>query len=111
MEAIQYKGLDEISEEQRAVLDKLSAEYYEKIRRAVHNENCSIVIHIKRYQAKGGGEGKEKNHAKFSIQLLAIAPTRTFETSTADWDFARSLHKAFKGMETEISHYFRKMLP
>ncbi len=111
MEAIQYKGLEEINAEQRAVLDKLSAEYYDKIKRALRNENCSISIHIKKYESKGGGEGKEKKHAKFSINLLAMAPTKTFESSAADWDFARTLHKVFKDMETEISHHFKKMFP
>ena len=111
MEAIQYKGLDQLSEEQRAVLDKLAAEYYGKIQRAVHNASCSIVIHLKKYQDKGGGKAKEKKREKFSIQVLTVAPTKTFESSAFDWDFARTLHKALGSMVTELEHHFKRMLP
>ena len=34
-----------------------------------------------------------------------MAPTQTFEsTHAADWDLARTLHKAFKNIEHEIEH-------
>lgn len=108
MDAIQYKGLDMLSDEQKAVLDKLVPEYHQKIQRAVHNDNCSLVIHFKKYQAKGGGEAKDKAHPKFSIQLIVRAPTKTFESSAYDWDFARTVHKVFQAMENELAHHFKK---
>ncbi len=107
MEAIQYKGLDRVIPENRLVLDKLSSKYYEKIKRSLHND-YSLVVHIKRYEDKGGGEGKEKEKAKYSIAVRAVAPTKIFEASAADWDFARTLHKVFKDIELEIEHHFKK---
>jgi len=107
MEAIQYKGLDLVNQENRPLLDKLSSKYYEKIKRSLHNE-YSLVIHIKKYEGKGGGEGKEKEQVKYSIAVRAVAPTRIFEASAADWDFARTLHKVFKDIEQEIEHHFKK---
>ncbi|MBI4441667.1 hypothetical protein HY639_05855 [Candidatus Woesearchaeota archaeon] len=108
MEAIQYKGLDLVSDEQRVVLDKLSAEYYDKIQRSVHNKTFSLVIHVKKYEDKAGGEGKEKKHAKFSVHVRAIAPSKLFEASAADWDFARTLHKVFREVELVVQHHFKQ---
>jgi len=107
MEAIQYKGLDLITPENRIVLGTLSSNCYEKIKRSLHNE-CSLVVHLKKYDGKGGGEGKEKQRVKYSIAVRAVAPTKIFEASAADWDFARTLHKVFKEIEGEIEHHFKK---
>lgn len=97
MEAIQYIGLDQIGEAERAILDKLSSEYYGKIQRELKNIT-SITIHIKVHSK--GGERK-----KYSIHIKAIAPTRIHESDiAADWDFARTLHKSFKNLEREITH-------
>ena len=108
METIQYKGLDNINDEQRVVLDKLSAEYYDKIKRSICNDNCSIVVHLKKHDSKEGGSGKEKKNAKFSVCVRTIAPTKIFESSAFDWDFTKALHKAFEEMQQEILHYFKK---
>lgn len=107
MEAIQYKGLDLVNQENRLLLDKLSSKYYEKIKRSLHNE-YALVVHVKRYEGKSGGDGQEKKKAKYSIAVRAVAPTKIFEASAADWDFARTLHKVFKGIELEIEHHFKK---
>ncbi len=97
MEAIQYIGLDEINEAERAVLDKLSSEYYDKIQRELKNIT-SITVHIKVHSK--GGERK-----KYSVHIKAIAPTRIHESDIAsDWDFARTIHKSFKNLEREITH-------
>lgn len=97
MEVIQYIGIDELDSSERAVLDKLSAEYYDKIQRSLKNIT-SIVVHIKEY-------GKGGDRKKYSLHLRAIAPTVIFESGKAsDWDFARTLHKAFKDVERQIQH-------
>lgn len=97
MEAIQYIGIEQLTPEERAILDKLSAEYYDTIQRSLKNLT-SIIIHIKEYNK----EGKRK---KYSVNVRAVAPTAIFEEKhAADWDFARTLHKAFKNIERQIQH-------
>jgi len=96
MEPIQYIGLDDLEAADRVILDKLSAEYYEKLKFLVKNE-LSLVIHIKA-ESKGG-------KPKYDINIKAVAPTRHFQSTKAeDWDFARTLHKAFKDLEVQIKH-------
>lgn len=97
MEAIQYIGIEQLTPEERATLDKLSAEYYGTIQRSLKNLT-SVIVHIKEYKK----EGKRK---KYAISVRAVAPTVIFEEKhAADWDFARTLHKAFKNIERQIQH-------
>ncbi len=96
MEAIQYSGLHEIDASQRRVLDKLSAEYYDKIARELKNVT-SLQVHIKTYKKIG--------KPKFSIHAKAVAPTRIFASTKAhDFDFHACLHMAFRDLETQIRH-------
>ncbi|MBI1971139.1 hypothetical protein HYS47_05295 [Candidatus Woesearchaeota archaeon] len=96
MEPIQYVGLDEVDQAGRQVLDRLSAEYHEKIQRSLNNPT-SLQIHIKVYSK----EGKKK----YSIHVKAVAATRLFQSTKAhDWDLARTLHKAFQDIEHQIKH-------
>ncbi|MFC1754685.1 hypothetical protein ACFL96_15015 [Thermoproteota archaeon] len=100
MEAIQYIGADELDPAEKADLDKLSMEYYDKIQRSLKNVT-SIKIHIKAYAKEGGRK-------KFSIHISADAPTRKFQsTKASDWDFARTLHKAFKDLENQVVKAFK----
>lgn len=93
-EIIQYTGMEELNPDQKRLLDKISAEYYEKIKRQLHNET-SLSVHLKCYN-KGG-------KCKYSIHAKAIAPTRIFvSTKAADWDFSKTLHMAFKDLEMVI---------
>jgi len=99
MEAIQYIGADVLDETQKADLDKLSTEYYDRIQRGLKNIT-SLKIHVKKHTKGGRG--------KFSIHLTVIAPTRVFECSASDWDFAKTLHMVFNEMQNQIEHYFHK---
>ncbi len=99
-ETIRYVGLDGLNQEEKAILNKLSTEYFQKIKRLTKNIT-SIIVHIKLYN----NDGKEDKRKKYSIHVRALAPTRIFEsTKAADWDFARTLHKAFNDIEHEIKH-------
>jgi hypothetical protein len=96
MEKIQYTGLDNIDDGERRTLDKLSAEYYEKIQRSLQNVT-SLQIHIKTYKKQG--------KVKYSIHAKAVAPTKIFVSTKAhDWHFPTTLHKAFKDLEMQIQH-------
>ncbi len=100
MEQIQYVGVHDLDAEKKKVLDKLSTEYHAKIKRSLKNIT-SLIIHVKVHE-KGG------KAVKFSVHMKAVAPT-TIITSTkaSDWDFARTLHKAFKDLENQIEKRFK----
>jgi hypothetical protein len=94
---IEFVGLPDLDEDEKRILNTLSTEYYQKIKRTLKNVT-SLVVHVKKYKKQG------KKH-KYSLHVRAIAPTRAFEsTKAADWDFARTLHKAFKDLENQIKH-------
>ncbi len=96
-EVIQFIGVNELSEEEQAIVKALSTEYYGKIKVALKNLT-SMAVHIKTQK-------KEGSQKKFSIKVRVIAPTHVFESKHAsDWDLARTLHKAYKNIEHEIEH-------
>ncbi|MBU0536659.1 MAG: hypothetical protein KKE20_06855 [Nanoarchaeota archaeon] len=99
MEEIQFKGVSELSKEEKEIVNKLSTEYYAKIKRKLHNDT-SLQLHIKAHSK--GGERK-----KYSAHLRVIAPTKTLESKEDDWDLARTLHKVYKNMETEVNKTFK----
>ncbi len=96
MEPIQITGIDEISEEDKDLVNTLANEYYAKIQRSLKNIT-SITLHIKQH-SKGG---KRK---KSDIRVKVIAPTRIFEAQESDWDLARTLHRVFKNIERQLEH-------
>jgi uncharacterized protein YnzC (UPF0291/DUF896 family) len=110
MEQIQYICADQLTDSEKGLLSKLSAEYYDKIKRMLKNE-VSVVIQIKEHN-KAAPKKKEEleeyqrqKRKKYSLHIKVVAPTRIFEEDhAADWDFARTLHKAFKNLEREIQH-------
>jgi len=99
---VQFKGLDALTEEDRAFLDKIVPEYFEKIKRQLDNL-VQIQIHFKAYNVAG----KRK---KYDIHIMAVAPTRNIFVSTRpahhfkskDWIFSKSLGEAFKNLENQI---------
>lgn len=96
-EVIQFIGVNELSEDEQLIVNTLATEYYGKIKRALKNLT-SMAVHVKTYKKEGAKK-------KFSINIRAIAPTGIFESKmAADWDLARTLHKAFKNIEHEIEH-------
>ncbi len=101
-ETIQYAGVDNIDPHQKWILDKLATEYYQKFKRSLQNIT-SMSVHIKAHE----NEGTRK---KYSIHIKLHAPTKIFASTkgNADWDLARALHKAFKNIEQQIRHRFRK---
>ena len=110
MEKIQYIGIEDLTPGERATLDKLSAEYYKSIKRSLKNE-VSMTVHIKEYKKAAMKKKEEREEyqkqkrKKYAVNVKVAAPTRIFEEKNAsDWDFARTLHKAFKSIERQIQH-------
>ena len=99
MEEIQITGMDEISEEDKGIINKLANEYYPKIKRVLKNE-ISIKLHVKQHSKTG-------NKHKSDIRVKVLAPTKVFEAQESDWDLARTLHMVFKNIERQIEHRIR----
>ena len=101
MEQIQYTGLKNLENSEKIILDRLSADYYSKIQRAIKNENTSITIHIKVYKKAG-------SRKKFSINTKAVAPTKIFESKQSnDWNFQTALHGSLDSLYKEIHSKLR----
>ncbi len=94
---VRYSGTDVLTSEEKRILDKLSAEYFEKMKRSIKNI-AEVIIHIKAYEE----EGRRK---KFSIDLRVNSPIlkTLISTRSHDWDFSRAVHKAFHDIESQLS--------
>jgi len=96
-EVIQFVGVADLQPEEQAIVNKLSTEYYEKLKRMVNNL-ASLKVHIKTLN----DEGKKK---LYDIHTQLQAPTVSFNSTKAqDWDLARTLHKSFQDLEHQINH-------
>ena len=101
MEQIQYIGLKDLKNSEKIILNKLSADYYIRIQRAIKNKDTSLTIHIKVYK-------KEGNRRKFSINTKAVAPTIIFESKRSnDWNFQTALHGSLDSLYKEIHSKLR----
>jgi hypothetical protein len=98
-EVIQFVGIKDLEDTQKDLVNKLSTEYYEKIKRKVKNLT-NLIVHIKVYSK--GGESK-----KYSLHVRCIAPTHVFESCKShDFDLATGLHKSFEDIIHQIDHTF-----
>jgi len=98
---IKYIGLEEITPGEKAALDELSTEYFQKLK-YVTKANTTVAIHIKAHE-------KEGNQRKFSIHAKAECPGHHFESTKAvDWDFRRAVHKAFNDLLRQAENQIGK---
>ncbi len=102
-EIIQYVGLHELDDAERAQLGKLTAEYQSKVKR-ITQDNTSITIHIKKMRKNG----KEKKQHKYSITIKAISPASRFRASENDWNLNTAIHGAFLKLEKEAEKVYKK---
>ena len=101
-ESIQFKGLNELEAPEQDKVQALATEYYDKVKRLINNETF-LHIHIKQYKKNASST------AKYSVHVRAESPTKAiFEAEKADWDLARTIHKVFDALITEINHHFHK---
>ena len=96
-EVIQFIGVSDLEPEEQSVVNRLSTEYYDKLKRQINNMT-SLKVHVK-------VADKEGNRKRFDIHTHLIAPTRKFSSTKAqDWDLPRTLHKSFQDLENQIRH-------
>jgi hypothetical protein len=94
---ISYIGLNELEEDDQSVVIRLTEEYFPKIQIFLKHL-MDLVVHVKQYD-------KEGHRSKWAIHVRAQTPSHVFEsTNAADWELPRTLHKAFKDLETQIKH-------
>lgn len=95
---IQFIGVSSLSADEQDTVNKLTTEYFEKIKRSLHNET-NLVVHVKTHNAEGGRK-------KYSMHVRAMAPTKQqFDSSNQDdWALPAALHKAFESIQHQITH-------
>ncbi len=104
---VQFKGLRNLDEEEKAFLDKIVPEYYEKIKRYIHNL-AKVEVHFKKMRSTG-------ERALFDINVKVASPERkTFVGTNSKqnrfegWRFSKALHGAFKDVENQIKKELKK---
>lgn len=102
-EVIQFTGVKELRESEQESVNKLSTEYYQKIKMLAKNLT-SLSVHIKTIE-KGGKK------RQFDIKIKMISPTHMIEANNEkdqdNWDLSRSLHKTFNSILSEMEHKMR----
>lgn len=94
---VQYVGLNELSPEEQETVKTLATQYQDNIQKQMETPT-SLIIHIKKYRSEG-------KRTKFGVHIKTVSASQTYEAEkAADWDLARTLHKAFKNMERLILH-------
>ncbi|MBI4146651.1 hypothetical protein HY489_04925 [Candidatus Woesearchaeota archaeon] len=97
-EIIQFVGVSSLAPSEQEVVQILTTEYFDKIKRAVHNMT-NLTVHVKAHNAEG-------NRKKYSLHVRVQVPTKnTFESCNADdWELPRAVHKAFEDVQSQIRH-------
>ena len=98
MENIKIIGMKNLNEDELEVVKGLANEYYEKIQRIIKNID-SVIIHIKTFDTTG-------ERKRYEIKLKVIAPTKSFDAQSSEWDLAKAVHVVFNEMQKIIEHRF-----
>ncbi len=99
LEFIQFVGINGLEPEEKDIIEDISAEHYDKIKRKISGLE-KLVVHLKIYTTGG--------RKKYSFHIRTIAPTKTFESCKAhDWDLARAIRKSFEDIIHQIEHAFK----
>jgi len=96
MEGIIFKGIKNLSDEEKSIIADLSGRYYSKLARIV-KDPC-LEIHLKEHKQ---GEKKKK---KYVFLIRCKSGKRFFEVKDFEWDLKKALHKSFKALISEVKH-------
>ncbi len=100
MEEIKFVGLKELEDVDQTMVNTIVSEYYDKIKRSLHNET-TLVVHIK-------SAANEGHRHRYDVKLRAQAPTKIFEANSEEWDLASAIHGTCKDLLKQIEHAFVK---
>lgn len=94
---LQFVGLNELEPMEQELVQRVSTENFEKIKRMLKNIT-KVKVQIKVYDK----EGKRK---KYSIHIQASSATNELDVDKAqDYDLARAIHKGFEDLKNLIEH-------
>jgi|TARA_B100001971_G_C18265688_1_gene592063 hypothetical protein len=102
IKVIHAAGVNELTEKENQLINRLLNEYYIRIQRQLKNF-ASFEFHIKEYEKAGKGNIEKAKKKKFSVHVRVDA-TNVFEADYADWDLARVIHKVMNKLMNEIEH-------
>ncbi len=97
--AIKFVGLNELSDTENSILNRICKSSMPKIERTSKKANLTLII--KKHEKEGA-------KAKFSLAANMNAPPLILKAKSDDWDFATALHKVFDKLEIEISKKEKK---
>lgn len=100
---IQYVNLKELTPVELDILNNLCIEYQAKLKRIVDN-NVGLKVHVKCHS-------KEGSKKKYDVHLQVDTPMRVklVSTKASDWDFPRTVHKAFRDVLAQAEHVLHRM--
>jgi hypothetical protein len=95
---IEITGLDQLNESEKKDVDKLIEENYFKLKKRL-KESSRLKLRIKVYSPEG-------NKRKFSLDFDLFFGSSHFHADSVDWDFAKSIHKGYEKLYTQVEHKF-----
>ena len=94
---IQFVGVSKLAPDLKDTLNKLSTEYFKKIKRSVKNV-VAVKVHVKTTSDTG-------SRKKFSLHVFCDIPGKTYDSNKHhDFDLAKATHQAFNSLLNEIRH-------
>ncbi len=91
------KGTENLSSDDKLVLDKLTREYSQKINRHLGGEAELFDVHLKCHK-------KEGNTKRYSIEIKLFSGKFRFETNADEYKLADAIHRAMDKLMSEIEH-------
>ena len=104
MENIDIRGIEFLSENEKADVQKIVANSYEKIKRKTKVDFVLKLV-IKAHSKGELAENKDKRK-HYSIKATISGTVRAFEAGADDWELHKTLHMALDKLETEVEHTF-----
>ncbi len=91
------RGAEDLGEYEKGIINRLSNEYFEKIKRGLKEVVISFDVHVKCFEKKG-------NVKRFSVDARLKSPGHEFEASVEEWKLADAVHKVLEKIMNEIEH-------
>jgi hypothetical protein len=105
-EIIQFVGVHDLEPSEQDSVQLLTTEYFEKIKRELHNLT-NLVVHVQTEGVKKGRD-KEDKRKRYSLHVRSVSPGFVFESSkNDDYELPRALHKSFEEILSQIQHRLR----
>ena len=100
-EQIQYIGVADLSPEEQATVQKISAEYQTKFQARMHDLE-GITVHVKTHS-------HQSSKKRYAVHARLHLPSRTIiESCTGDdWNLTTAMHKSWEDVVHQVQHRFK----